>query len=121
MLSEAPIPDQGIYSYPALAANGPGLWWFGLFIEPNGLAEHLLAGKAKSWVTHVKNDAVDQKTKLTMPVMAIGASNSLGRSVPNQVRQYATHVTSIVFPDSGHWIYEEHPAESTQLLLRFLR
>jgi pimeloyl-ACP methyl ester carboxylesterase len=55
-----------------------------------------------------------------MPVMAIGASNSLGSSVPNQVRQYATHVTSVVFPDSGHWIYEEHPAKSAKLLLGFL-
>jgi pimeloyl-ACP methyl ester carboxylesterase len=41
--------------------------------------------------------------------------------VPNQVRRYATHVTSVVFPDSGHWIYEEHPAESAKLLLGFLR
>jgi hypothetical protein len=24
------------------------------------------------------------------------------------------------FPDSGHWIYEEHPAESTKLFLGFL-
>jgi pimeloyl-ACP methyl ester carboxylesterase len=55
-----------------------------------------------------------------MPVMAIGASNSLGSSVPNQVRHYATHVTGVVFPDSGHWIYEEHPAESARLLLGFL-
>ena len=163
VLSEAPIPDQSIYSYPALTAHGPGLWWFGLFNETNGLAENLMAGKAKVWVTQsmptlevvkgaltkcdlevythnleqpghmqatinwfatfpqdIKNDAVYQKTKLTMPVMAIGASNSLGSSVPNQVRQYATNVTSVVFPDSGHWIYEEHPAESAKLLLGFL-
>lgn len=163
VLSEAPIPDQSIYSYPALTANGPGLWWFGLFNERNGLAENLMAGKEKVWVTQsmptlevvkgaltqcdlaiythnleqpghlqatinwfatfpqdIKNDAIYQKTKLTMPVMAIGASNSLGSSVPNQVRQYATHVTSVVFPDSGHWIYEEHPTESAKLLLGFL-
>jgi len=64
-----------------------------------------------------KDFAELSKTKLTMPVMAIGASNSLGNSVPNQVRQYATDVTGVVFPDSGHWIYEEHPAQSTKLLL----
>jgi pimeloyl-ACP methyl ester carboxylesterase len=164
VLSEAPIPDQSIYSYPALTANGPGLWWFGLFNEHNGLAENLMAGKAKIWVTQsmptlevvkgalttcdlavythnleqpghmqatinwfatfpqdIKNDAIYQKTKLTMPVMAIGASNSLGSSVPNQVRRYAKNVTSVVFPESGHWIYEEHPAQSAKLLLGFLR
>src|ERR1700722_15791494 len=68
----------------------------------------------------IENDASYQKTKLTMPVMAIGASNSLGSSVPNQVRRYATNVTSVVFPGSGHWIYEEHPAQSAKLLLAFL-
>jgi pimeloyl-ACP methyl ester carboxylesterase len=85
-----------------------------------------MAGKAKVWVTQsmptleVVKGALYQKTKLTMPVMAIGASNSLSSSVPDQVRQYATNVTGVVFPDSGHWIYEEHPAESAQLLLGFL-
>ena len=163
VLSEAPIPDQSIYSYPALTPKGPGLWWFGLFNEPDGLAEQMMAGKAKIWVdgsmptievvkgaltkcdlavyTHnlqqpghmrgtidwfatfdqdVANDAISQKTLLTMPVMAIGASGSLGASVPNQVKQYATNVTSVVVQDSGHWIYEEHPAESAQLLINFL-
>jgi len=131
VLSEAPIPDQSIYSYPALTANGPGLWWFGLFNERGGLAVythnleqpgHLQA--TINWFAtfpqDIKNDAAYQKTKLTMPVMAIGASNSLGSSVPDQVGQYATNVTGVVFPDSGHWIYEEHPAESAQLLLGFL-
>jgi len=36
------------------------------------------------------------------------------------VRRYATHVTPAVVPDSGNWIYEEHPKEMTDMLLRFL-
>jgi pimeloyl-ACP methyl ester carboxylesterase len=73
---------------------------------------------AVRWRERVEVDALDV---FTMPVMAIGASNSLGSSVPNQVRHYARNVTSVVLPDSGHWIYEEHPAQSANLLLRFLR
>ncbi|MEU4165510.1 hypothetical protein AB0F46_01310 [Streptomyces sp. NPDC026665] len=46
---------------------------------------------------------------------------SLGGFVPDQVQQYATHVTGAVIQDSGHWIYEEHPAETTSLLLTFLK
>ena len=69
----------------------------------------------------VSNDAVYGKTRLTMPVLAIGASASLGSLEATQVRQYATNVTGAVIPDSGHWIYEEHPAELTAMLLRFLR
>jgi pimeloyl-ACP methyl ester carboxylesterase len=69
----------------------------------------------------IKDDAVDQKTKLTMPVLAIGADHSLGASEASQVRQYATNVTGMVIHNSGHWIYEEHPAEMTQILLKFLQ
>lgn len=55
-----------------------------------------------------------------MPVLAIGASASLGSFEATQVRQYATNVTGAVIQDSGHWIYEEHPKELTGILLRFL-
>jgi pimeloyl-ACP methyl ester carboxylesterase len=163
VLSEAPIPDESIYSAGSLTAGGPGFWWFGLFNEKNRLAHDLLAGKEKVWVTEsmptvevvkgsltkcdlavythnllqaghldatidwfsafpqdIKDNAAYGRTKLSMPVMAIGASNSLGESVSDQVQKYATNVTSVIFPDSGHWIYEEHPAESAALLLKFL-
>jgi pimeloyl-ACP methyl ester carboxylesterase len=62
----------------------------------------------------------DQQTKLSMPVLAIGASDSLGSLEATQVRQYASNVTGVVIPDSGHRIYEEHPAELTRILLQFL-
>jgi pimeloyl-ACP methyl ester carboxylesterase len=68
----------------------------------------------------VRNDALYQKTPITMPVLAIGASNSLGTAVGDQAKKYARHVTTVVVPDSGHWIYEEHPARTTARLLTFL-
>jgi pimeloyl-ACP methyl ester carboxylesterase len=69
----------------------------------------------------VKNDAAYQKAKLTMPVLAIGGSASLNSTVAAQVRGYATHVTGVVIGDTGHWLYEERPAEMTKLLLHFLK
>src|SRR6185369_11954313 len=69
----------------------------------------------------IDDNAVNVRTKLRMPVLAIGASGSLGAIVQDQVEQYATHVTGKVVPDSGHWIYEEQPAIMTRLLLTFLR
>ncbi|MFD8721224.1 alpha/beta fold hydrolase [Streptomyces sp. NPDC059629] len=83
---------------------------------------HLEASFA--WFRTLPQDIADnarfQKKPLTMPVLAIGADGSLGSSVAKQVRHYATHVTAAVIPDSGHWIYEEHPKEMTDMLLRFL-
>jgi pimeloyl-ACP methyl ester carboxylesterase len=53
--------------------------------------------------------------------VAVGASGSMGDFVGNQAERYAGHVTPVVIPGSGHWIYEERPAEMTALLLGFLR
>jgi pimeloyl-ACP methyl ester carboxylesterase len=163
VVSEAPIPDQSIYNFPALTQDGPGLWWFGLFNDPNNLAYQMFSGKEKQWVygsipvledvknsisqcdlavfTHnlekpghlqatidwfstfgqdVKNDAVYQQTKLTMPVLAIDGAGSLKGFVPTQMKEYATNVTGVVMDGTGHWLYEERPAETTSLLLNFL-
>jgi pimeloyl-ACP methyl ester carboxylesterase len=70
---------------------------------------------------YIKDNAVDQRTKLTMPVLAVGTDHSLGAAEASQMRQYATNVTGMVIKNSGRWIYEEHPAEMTQILLNFLK
>jgi pimeloyl-ACP methyl ester carboxylesterase len=51
VLSEAPLPDSSIYTWPALSAKGPGLWWFGLFNEPLPLSMGLMSGKEEIWTT----------------------------------------------------------------------
>ena len=33
----------------------------------------------------------------------------------------SSDVTGMVIPNSGHWLYQEHPAELTRILLQFLR
>lgn len=69
----------------------------------------------------VADNAEYGKTKLAMPVLALGARASLGDLVPTQVAQYATTVSGGVVEDSGHWIFEERPAELTGQLLHFLQ
>jgi pimeloyl-ACP methyl ester carboxylesterase len=68
----------------------------------------------------IQDDGQFQKTPLTMPVLAIGASGSLGPNEGMQVARYGTDVTGVTIADSGHWIYEEHPQELTDMLLGFL-
>jgi pimeloyl-ACP methyl ester carboxylesterase len=41
--------------------------------------------------------------------------------VADQVRRYARTVDGQVVEESGHWLFEERPAELTGLLLPFLR
>lgn len=94
-----------------------------VFAEPLRDAAHLRASFEwfRTFPKDIADDAADQKSKLTMPVLAIGAQYSEGAFVPNQVKQYATNVTGVVVPNSGHWLYEEHPAEMTRILLTFLK
>lgn len=68
----------------------------------------------------IADNAVYGNTKIEMPVLAIGAAGSLGDFVATNAREYASDVTGVVVPDAGHWIYEEHPTELTQMLLDFL-
>jgi pimeloyl-ACP methyl ester carboxylesterase len=69
----------------------------------------------------VADNAEYGKTKLAMPVLALGARASLEEAVLTQVAQYATTVSGGVVEDSGHWIFEEQPAELTARLLQFLQ
>jgi pimeloyl-ACP methyl ester carboxylesterase len=60
------------------------------------------------------------QTKLTMPVLTIGGDKSLGEALGEQAKLVATDVTVVVLKNSGHWVLEEHPKETTEALQKFL-
>ena len=60
------------------------------------------------------------QTKLTMPVLSIGGDKSLGGALGKQMNLVASNVTVVVLKDTGHWILEECPKETTEALLKFL-
>ena len=60
------------------------------------------------------------QTKLTMPVLAIGGEKSLGDALGQQMKLVATDVTVVVLKDTGHWVLEERPKETTDALVKFL-
>jgi pimeloyl-ACP methyl ester carboxylesterase len=55
-----------------------------------------------------------------MPVLTIGGDKSLGNELAQQMKLVATDVTSIVLKDTGHWVLEERPKETTDALVKFL-
>jgi pimeloyl-ACP methyl ester carboxylesterase len=67
-----------------------------------------------------KDFAQLSQSKLTMPVLSIGGDKSLGGPLGEQVRLVATDVTVVVLKDTGHWILEESPKETTEALQKFL-
>ena len=60
------------------------------------------------------------RTRLSVPVLALGGAFSIGAGVAGCLRRVATHVEGDIVPDSGHWVAEEQPQWLTERLLAFL-
>jgi pimeloyl-ACP methyl ester carboxylesterase len=73
-----------------------------------------------SWPQLAKDFAQISQTKLTMPVLSIGGDKSLGNELAEQMKLVATDVTVVVLKDTGHWILEERPRETTEAIVTFL-
>lgn len=74
----------------------------------------------ESFPQTAKDFAQLSQTKLTMPVLAIGGEKSLGDVLGEQMKLVASDVTVVVLKDTGHWIMEERPKETTDALVKFL-
>jgi pimeloyl-ACP methyl ester carboxylesterase len=73
-----------------------------------------------SFLQAAKDFAQLSQTKLTMPVLTIGGDKSLGEALAQQTKLVATDVTVVVLKNTGHWVLEEQPKETTEALQKFL-
>jgi pimeloyl-ACP methyl ester carboxylesterase len=67
-----------------------------------------------------KDFAEFSRTKLTMPVLAIGGDKATGIVLGQQTKIVANNATVFILKDTGHWVLEERPKETTDALLKFL-
>jgi len=67
-----------------------------------------------------KDFAELSKTKLTMPVLAIGGAKANGELLGQQMNLVASNATVVVLKETGHWVLEERPKETTDALMKFL-
>lgn len=100
------IPDADRKAYLA-AYSGPG--------RMHAAWEYFI-----SWGQAAKDFAQMSQTKLTMPVLSIGGDKSLGEPLAAQMKLVATDVTVVMVKNSGHWILEEQPQQTTDALVKFL-
>jgi pimeloyl-ACP methyl ester carboxylesterase/uncharacterized RmlC-like cupin family protein len=88
------------------------------YAQPGGMR----AGFAQ--FTAFSTDATDNKTfeqtKLTMPVLAVGGEKSFGALQAIIMRHVAINVQEAVVPRSGHWLMEESPDYTVNLVRKFL-
>ena len=73
-----------------------------------------------SWPQLAKDFAQLAQTKLTMPVLSIGGEKSLGNQLAEQMKLVANDVTVVILKNTGHWISEERPKETSDALIDFL-
>ncbi len=67
-----------------------------------------------------KDFAVLARTKLPMPVLSIGGDKGNGDALGRQAKLVGSDVTVVVLKDTGHWLMEERPQETTAALVNFL-
>ena len=88
------------------------------YAQPEGMR----AGFAQ--FTAFSQDAADNKVfeqvKLMMPVLAVGGEKSFGPLQAVIMRHVATNVQEAVVLGSGHWLMEERPAYTVNLIRNFL-
>ena len=68
----------------------------------------------------VGDNALLNRRKLIMPVLAIGGEKSFGATMAEVMRNAATNVTGAVVPGAGHWLMEENPDATVKLVSGFL-
>lgn len=72
----------------------------------------------------IRQDAADNeasmKTRLTMPVLAVGGEKSFGNNEAIVMRNVADNVTEVVVPGAGHWLMEEAPTQTIAAIREFI-
>jgi pimeloyl-ACP methyl ester carboxylesterase len=70
-------------------------------------------------------DAIDNRAflahdKLHVPMLALGGEKSFGSQMADVMRAGDTDVTGGIVPGSGHWIMDENPQATVQLVRNFI-
>lgn len=99
-ISEADI-DEYVRSYSAPGAMRAGFEYY------------------RTFFIDVEQGKEYAKTKLKMPVLAIGADAFFGTAVAEYMQTAAIAVRGVVLENCGHFVSEEQPEALVQLLLNF--
>jgi pimeloyl-ACP methyl ester carboxylesterase len=66
------------------------------------------------------NKAFAARGKLDMPALALGGDHSFGAQMGDIMRLVASNVTTGVIRESGHWVMEEQPGQTTAAIVEFI-
>lgn len=90
----------------------------GLYARPGNM--HAAFNQFAAFSQDAKDDKIFAEKKLTMPILALGADKSFGSQQADIMRAVATDVEGGIISNSGHWIMEEQPQQTTAAIVRFI-
>lgn len=67
----------------------------------------------------VENNRAAMARRIDLPVLAVGGDRSLGRRVAENLAHLASNVQPVVVENCAHFVLEEQPAITAELILRF--
>jgi pimeloyl-ACP methyl ester carboxylesterase len=102
-------------SIPAYAV---GVYVDAIVSDPRGLRASF--GYYRALDETIAQNEQRRKTRLTLPVLAVGGDRYSGTLVADTMRSAADDVTGVVLDDCGHYVAEEQPARFTEVLVDFL-
>lgn len=116
---------DGFYNYEFTVQGGPALpryaidYYIGLYNRDRDTLRASL-GLYRAWDATIIQNEMRAKTKLELPVLAIGGQKSWGSMPGHEMGLIATDVQTLVIPGAGHWVAEQAPAVLLAALTTFL-
>jgi pimeloyl-ACP methyl ester carboxylesterase len=89
-----------------------------LYARPGNM--HYAFEQFAAFAQDAKDNTEFAKTKLTLPILALGGDKSFGTQQADLMRVVGTNVEGGVITNSGHWIMEEQPDQTVRLVTTFL-
>ena len=77
-------------------------------------------GQYRAFDASIAQNQQRKNTRLTLPVLAIGAEEGLGQGVIDTMKLVADDLQSVIIPGSGHWVAEQAPEQLVAALTPFL-
>jgi pimeloyl-ACP methyl ester carboxylesterase len=104
---------------PAKPDEATRAFYAAQYAQPDGMRSGFAQFKAFS--QDAEDNKIFQRTKLTMPVLAVGGEKSFGATQAVVMRNVATNVREAIVPASGHWLLEENPTYTVTLIRDYLK
>jgi pimeloyl-ACP methyl ester carboxylesterase len=102
----------------AIPADAVDVYVDAIVADPRGLRASFAYYRALD-ETIAQNEQ-RKKTRLTLPVLAVGGARYSGPMAAETMRLVADDVTEVVLDDCGHYVAEEQPARFAEILEDFL-